>query len=147
MKGTDSNPGALLVKAVENYKIDTVVIGRRGLGGIERLFVGSTSRYVVENAECNVIVVKNPFGPPEERGASTTKAKVVQAEEHERIRRIEEEGPAEIHDTTIEDIKNAEEIERARRIEEQAHLGKQLKNLIVHYKFHEEINKMKKVDN
>jgi len=31
------------------------------MGGVQRFFVGSTSKYVVENAECNVIVVKVPF--------------------------------------------------------------------------------------
>lgn len=85
-----------------------------GLGGIERFFVGSTSKYVVENADCNVTVVKHPYGPPEERGNVATKASVVAQEEHERIRRIEEEGPAEIHESDLQKVKELEEAERTR---------------------------------
>lgn len=58
MKGTDTNPGSLLCKATKNYHINTIVLGRRSMSGVQRFFVGSTSKYVVENAECNVIVVK-----------------------------------------------------------------------------------------
>jgi len=41
--------------------------------------------------------VKQAFGPPEEHDK---KAAVIQAEEHERVRREEEEGPAEVHDSS-----------------------------------------------
>jgi hypothetical protein len=44
MKGSDSNPGNLICKAVTNYDITTVVIGRRSLGSVERFFVGSSSK-------------------------------------------------------------------------------------------------------
>jgi hypothetical protein len=33
----------------------------RGLGTISRFFAGSTSRYVMEHASCNVIVAKQPL--------------------------------------------------------------------------------------
>jgi len=142
MKGADNNAGALLCKAVENYKINTLVIGRRSMGGVERFFVGSTSKYVVENADCNVIVVKHPFGPPEEHGC---KADIIKAEEHERIRRLaEESGPAEIHDTTREAVVHAEEAERQRRMAEQASMGKgTLDRFIHHYQFHDDIVKLR----
>lgn len=58
MKGTENNPGILVCKAVENYGITTVVVGRRGLGRFERFVSGSSSSYIVEHANCNVIVVK-----------------------------------------------------------------------------------------
>jgi hypothetical protein len=45
MKGSDNVPGDLICKAITKYDIDTVVIGRRSMGGVERFFVGSTSKY------------------------------------------------------------------------------------------------------
>jgi nucleotide-binding universal stress UspA family protein len=43
---------------VESKKVDLLVLGRRGLSGIKKYLVGSTSRYVTENAKCNVLVVR-----------------------------------------------------------------------------------------
>jgi nucleotide-binding universal stress UspA family protein len=144
MKGTSSNPGDLICKALENFGVDNCVLGRRGLGTFERFFSGSTSKYVLENANCNVIVVKTSMGPPEEHALKT---KVIQAEEHERLRRIEEEDsfPAEVHDATLDQIKEAEEIERTRRMGEQARSSStELKKFITHYQFHDDILKLGK---
>jgi hypothetical protein len=33
-------------------------MGRRGLSGVKRIFMGSTSRYCVEHADCSVLVIK-----------------------------------------------------------------------------------------
>ena len=38
--------------------IDLIVVGARGMGAIERLFVGSVSENVVRHAECDVVVVR-----------------------------------------------------------------------------------------
>lgn len=103
-----------------------------GLGGIERFFTGSTSRYVVENANCNVVVVKTPCGPPEEM----LRTQAIQVEEHERLKKAEEEGPAEVHDSTVEMVKKEEEIERARRMEKP--------ETIHHYEFQDDIRKLPK---
>lgn len=149
MKGSDSNPGNLICKAVTNYDITNVVIGRRSLGSVERFFVGSSSkyelalvvltpRYVVENAECNVIVVKKPFGAPEEHDQKTA---VIQAEEGERLRREEEEGPAEVHESDLSAIKKAEEEERERRIKEDGEMLSKdsIDKLFSIYKFQEKL--------
>jgi len=143
MKGTNSNPGELICKAIENYDIDTCVIGRRGLGSFERFFSGSTSRYVMENADCDVIIVKRQFGPAEEHGSFDLKSQVIQAEEHERLRRLEEaeEQPAIEHDVTIDEIKAAEETERARRLKEQRSTSA---GRLTHYQFHNDILKLGK---
>lgn len=71
MKGSDSNPGSLLCKAGNNYNINTIVLGRRSMTGVQRFFVGSTSKYVVENAECNVVVVKVSLHLDSNESAST----------------------------------------------------------------------------
>jgi nucleotide-binding universal stress UspA family protein len=138
MKGSDSQPGNLLCKAVVNYDISTVIIGRRAMGGVERFFVGSTSKYVVENAECNVIVIKKPFGAPEEH---EKKSSIIQAEEAERVRREEEDGPAEVHDTSVADIKAQEEAERQRRIKEDGdHSSVSIDKLFSVYKFQSQLS-------
>jgi len=95
MQGTHASPGHLLVKAMKNFDISTVVLGRRSLGSVEsmkRAFVGSTSKYVVEHACCNVTVVKQPpftpFGSAEERDK---KIVAIQAEEPDFVCQEEED--------------------------------------------------------
>jgi len=144
MKGTDSNPGALICKAAETCGISNIVIGRRNLGSIERFVEGSVSKYVLENADANVIVVKKEFGGPEQHDS---KLLVIQAEEDERLRRIGEDGPAEIHDVNKDDVIKLEEEERARRLKEDT-LAKRTNNkmnqLIHTYEFQEEVLHQKK---
>eukprot|EP00026_Physarum_polycephalum_P012219 Phypoly_transcript_12504.p1 GENE.Phypoly_transcript_12504~~Phypoly_transcript_12504.p1 ORF type:complete len:254 (+),score=50.88 Phypoly_transcript_12504:36-764(+) len=58
--GTGGHAGEVICRAAEEKNIDVLVLGRRGLGRIKRLFIGSTSRYCVENAPCTVVCVKLP---------------------------------------------------------------------------------------
>lgn len=39
-------------------KFDLIVMGRRGLSGVKRFFMGSNTRKIVEVAPCSVLVVK-----------------------------------------------------------------------------------------
>jgi len=54
---------------------------------VKRLFTGSTSKYLVEHANCNVMVIKGEWGPAEEHVDIKT---INQQEKAERKRRIEE---------------------------------------------------------
>jgi len=125
MLANSDSPGEMICTAAREKKIDTIVIGRRGMGMLKRLLLGSVSRYVLENAPCDVMVIKQEYGPEEQH--ETTKAEVRQAEEIERQRRIEEDKKL---DQTVQKTEQfqseldrnvtrlAEEEERLRRIKE-----------------------------
>jgi nucleotide-binding universal stress UspA family protein len=53
-----SNPARALRNTAERENFDLVVVGSRGLGSKASILLGSVSRQVAANAECNVLVVK-----------------------------------------------------------------------------------------
>ncbi|GCF95020.1 universal stress protein [Enterococcus florum] len=53
------SPKEYLTKVIpENKKIDLIIMGPTGKGTIQRASVGSTTSYVVNNADCSVLVVR-----------------------------------------------------------------------------------------
>ncbi len=105
---TSDHPGDSIVTAAKEKSIDTIVIGRRGMSTLKRLFLGSVSRYVVENAPCDVVVIKV--------------SRIESAVKHFcalMSLRKGGYGPAVQHDTTKEAVKQAEEAERQRRVTEE----------------------------
>ena len=42
----------------DTYKADLIVMGRRGMGTLASMLVGSVSSYVVKHAEVPVLVIK-----------------------------------------------------------------------------------------
>jgi len=54
----DGNPKAKIVAYAEEEKIDLILMGATGTGTFSRLLLGSTTAFVVNNALCNVMVVR-----------------------------------------------------------------------------------------
>lgn len=51
-------PGAEILKAAEDYQVDLVILGTRGLSKIKRFLLGSTSEWVMRDAPCSVLLVR-----------------------------------------------------------------------------------------
>lgn len=52
------NPGRSICDVAKTQAIDLIVVGRRGYQGLNELWMGSTSNYVVHHAPCSVLVVQ-----------------------------------------------------------------------------------------
>lgn len=52
------DPSEEIIRLANIYNADMIVIGSRGLTGVNRIIQGSVSSEVVENAPCSVLVVK-----------------------------------------------------------------------------------------
>lgn len=53
------DPAEEIIRLANIYKADLIVIGTRGLTGMNRIVQGSVSGEVVEQAPCSVLVVKH----------------------------------------------------------------------------------------
>src|SRR5579871_3872912 len=52
------HPAQVLVGFAEQQHADLIVVGSRGLGGFQRLLLGSVSTHVLHHAHCSVLVVR-----------------------------------------------------------------------------------------
>ncbi|MDA4115108.1 MAG: universal stress protein [Thaumarchaeota archaeon] len=51
-------PADMLLTLATEYRVDLIVVGRRGIRGLERFLMGSVSTAVINQAKCDVLVVK-----------------------------------------------------------------------------------------
>eukprot|EP00123_Amoebidium_parasiticum_P011309 comp20640_c0_seq1/m.26724 comp20640_c0_seq1/g.26724 ORF comp20640_c0_seq1/g.26724 comp20640_c0_seq1/m.26724 type:complete len:152 (-) comp20640_c0_seq1:305-760(-) len=54
------DPRVVICEFIAEKKIETLILGSRGMGAIKRALIGSVSDYCVHNAKCPVVVVKKP---------------------------------------------------------------------------------------
>ena len=54
----EGHPASVIANTASEGGYDTIVIGSRGLGGLKRIFLGSVSNAVLQEARTNVLVVK-----------------------------------------------------------------------------------------
>lgn len=54
------SPAVKIVEYAEKHGIDLIVMGTRGLGAIERMWIGSVTQGVVRRAPCPVVSVQQP---------------------------------------------------------------------------------------
>ncbi|MGM0689063.1 MAG: universal stress protein [Bacillota bacterium] len=52
------NPSDTIIKVASEENFDLVVLGSRGLGGLKKIILGSVSNAVAQEAECDVLIVK-----------------------------------------------------------------------------------------
>lgn len=54
----DGHPGEIILDLCEREGIDLVVLGRRGISGVQRFLLGGVSSSVVSHSKCDVLIVK-----------------------------------------------------------------------------------------
>ena len=55
------NPGRLICELANNWSVDLIIVGSRGLKGLKEMFLGSVSNYVTHHAPCSVLIVRTPL--------------------------------------------------------------------------------------
>jgi nucleotide-binding universal stress UspA family protein len=55
---SDGDPASVIVETAEAEKPDLIIMGSRGLGGIQRLLVGSVSHKVSNSTSCSIALIK-----------------------------------------------------------------------------------------
>ncbi len=54
----DGDPARVILAMAEQERVGTIVMGSRGLGSLQALFVGSVSHKVSQHAQCTCVLVK-----------------------------------------------------------------------------------------
>ena len=55
------SPGQVICELANNLSVDLIVVGSRGLKGLNEMFLGSVSNYVTHHAPCSVLIVRDPI--------------------------------------------------------------------------------------
>lgn len=60
----DGNAAKVIVETAEDQKADLIVIGRKGLSAIERLFIGNVANQVLRHSPIPILITKKKSGKP-----------------------------------------------------------------------------------
>lgn len=60
----DGNAAKVIVETAEDQKADLIVIGRKGLSAIERLFIGNVANQVLRHSSIPILITKKKSGKP-----------------------------------------------------------------------------------
>lgn len=60
----EGNAAKKIIETAEEEKADLIVLGRRGLSAIEKLFIGSVANHVLRNSPVPVLLTKKKTGKP-----------------------------------------------------------------------------------
>jgi len=60
----DGNAAKVVVETAEDQKADLIVIGRKGLSAIERLFIGNVANQVLRHSSIPILITKKKSGKP-----------------------------------------------------------------------------------
>ncbi len=52
------NPGSKICRVADEWQADVIIIGHRGLSGLQEFLLGSVSNYVLHHAHCSVLMVQ-----------------------------------------------------------------------------------------
>jgi nucleotide-binding universal stress UspA family protein len=63
----DGSPGRSICEYAKNWDADLILTGRHGRTGINELFLGSVSNYILHHAYCAVLTMNIPSQPREEK--------------------------------------------------------------------------------
>lgn len=73
---TANHVGESVCEIVKTKHIDTIVVGRRSMNKIKRMFIGSTSDYCIRHSSCNVLIAQDV-----EEGTTTPTTPTTSADE------------------------------------------------------------------
>jgi len=54
----EGNPGDCILNLAASEDVDLIVLGRRGISGVERFLLGGVSSNVVAHSKCDVLIVR-----------------------------------------------------------------------------------------
>ena len=52
-------PGRNICEEAQTWSADLILVGSRGLTGVQEMFLGSISNYVTHHAPCSVLIVRS----------------------------------------------------------------------------------------